>query len=227
MIENPDPESLLDSLVEGGVLAVDEGTDAVTTTDSFEDTRALYHDIYVEVSGTEFEETVASLFGLSREDARRVIEEGDVTRGDVTAYLALRSHLDADPPSETLARMAAVVAEIGPGSMVPDEVHEVGDESYGEFLAAHPDAVVTVWKRGCDPCEAVKDELDAILDRIPDGVAVAGIEHVPPSAFRREFRVDAAPAFLLFRGGEVAERFEGRTDPATLGAAFDAVYTRD
>lgn len=221
------PETLLDSLVEHGVVTVDEAADAVRTTDGFEATRELYHDIYVEVNEAEFERTVADLFGLDPGEASAVIQERDITREQVIALLALRSHIDRPVPTKEMAMMAAVVTDLGPGSAVPDAVREVTDESYAAFLDGNPDAVVTVWKRYCDPCEAMKGEMDDVLARVPDGVAVAGLEHVPPSAFRREFRVDAAPAVLLFRDGEVVERFEGRTDPATLGAAMDAVYRSD
>ena len=223
----PTPEMLLDSLVDHGVVAIDEETDTVRTTDEFEGTRELYHDIYVEVSEAEFERTVADLFDLDPADAGAVIEEREITREQIIAFLALRSHIDDPVPATEVAMMAAAVTELGPGSAVPDSLREITDESYGEFLDANPDAVVTVWKRYCDPCEAMKGELDDVLERVPAGIPVAGLEHVPPSAFRREFRVDAAPAVLLFRGGEVVEKFEGRTDPSTLGEAMDAVYRSD
>ena len=223
----PTPEMLLDSLVDHGVVAIDEATDTVRTTDEFEESRELYHDIYVEVSEEEFERTVADLFDLDPADAGSVIEERGITREQIVAFLALRSHIDDPVPATEVAMMAAAVTELGPGSIVPDSVREITDESYAAFLEANPDAVVTVWKRHCDPCEAMKEEFDDVLERVPDGIPVAGLEHVPPSAFRREFGVDAAPAVLLFRDGAVEEKFEGRTDPPTLGEAMDAVYRSD
>lgn len=221
-----DPERLFETLVEGNVLAV--GADeTVTTTDEFEAVRDLYHDIYDPLSDEEYHRSVATEFGLeSPEAAAEAIEDLDVTREQFVAYLALKSHLEPEFAREQLAQMAAVVTRVGPSSVVPDAVEEIDDESYEAFLDEHPDAVVTVWRRNCAPCEAMKDDLDEILASVPDDVAVAGIEPVPPSSFRRNYRVDVAPAVLLFRDGEEVERFTGGTDPTTLAEAFAETYGR-
>jgi thiol-disulfide isomerase/thioredoxin len=220
-----DPERLFETLVEANVLAVDD-EDRVTTTEDFETVRDLYHDVYDPLSEDEYYESVAGEFGLEGpEAAAEAIEDLGVTREGFVAYLALKSHLDAAFTREELARMAAVVTQVGPSSAVPAGVEEIDDEGYEAFLADHPDAVVTVWRRNCAPCDAMKDDLDGILAAIPEGVAVAGIEPVPPSDFRRNYRVDAAPAALLFRDGQEEERFTGRTDPETLAEAFAEVYS--
>jgi thioredoxin-like negative regulator of GroEL len=70
----------------------------------------------------------------------------------------------------------------------------------------------------------MKEDLDEILLSIPDGVAVAGIEPTPPSEFRRNYRVDAAPAVLIFRDDREVERFTGFTEPEKLAEAFDEAY---
>lgn len=219
-----DPERLFETLVEGDVLAVGEdGT--VTTTETFEAVRDLYHDIYDPLSDEEYHRSVASEFGLeSPAAAAEAVEDLDVTREEFVAYLALKSHLETAFAREQLARMAAVVTRVGPSSVVPDAVEEIDDEGYQAFLDEHPDAVVTVWRRNCAPCEAMKDDLDEILESIPEGVAVAGIEPDPPSSFRRNYRVDVAPAVLLFRDGEEVERFTGRTRPDVLAEAFAETY---
>lgn len=219
-----DPEQLFETLVGEAVLAVDD-EDTVTTTEEFEKVRDLYHDIYDPLSEEEYYESVASAFGLEGpQAAAEVIEDLGVTRGEFVAYLALKSHLEGEYTRDELARMAAVVTEVGPGSVVPDAVTEIDDDIFADFLADHPDVVVTVWRRSCAPCEATKEDLDEILASIPEGVAVAGIEPVPPSEFRRNYRVDAAPAILLFRDGLEEKRFTGYTDPEELAEAFDETY---
>lgn len=219
-----DPEQLFETLVGEAVLAVDED-DTVATTEEFEKVRDLYHDIYDPLSEDEYYESVASEFGLeSPQEAAEITDDLGVTRGEFVAYLALKSHLEGEYTRDELARMAAVVTEVGPGSVVPDAVTEIDDENYAAYLEDHPDAVVTVWRRSCAPCEATKEDLDEILASIPDEIAVAGIEPVPPSEFRRNYRVDAAPAILLFRDGREEERFTGYTDPEELAEAFDEMY---
>ena len=219
-----DPEALFETLVGEAVLAVDED-DSVTTTEEFEQVRDLYHDIYDPLSEDEYYESVASEFGLeSPQAAAEAVEDLGVSRGEFVAYLALKSHLEGEYSRDELARMAAVVTEVGPGSVVPDAVREIDDETYDAFLEDHPDAVVTVWRRSCAPCEATKEDLDEILAAIPDHVAVAGIEPVPPSDFRRNYRVDSAPAILVFRDGREETRFTGYTDPEELAEAFAETY---
>lgn len=219
-----DPEQLFETLVEWDVLAVGED-ETVTTTDEFEAVRDLYHDIYDPLSDEEYHRSVASEFGLEGpEAAAEAVDDLDVTREQFVAYLALKSHLDAEFTREQLAQMAAVVTQVGPSSAVPPGVEEIDDDAYEAFLDEHPDAVVTVWRRNCAPCEAMKDDLEEILASVPDEVAVAGIEPVPPSSFRRTYRVDVAPAVLLFCGGEEVERFTGGTDPETLAEAFEEAF---
>lgn len=216
-------EALFETLVEGDVLSVDE--DTVTTTTEFEDSRGIYHDSYMSVDDDVFHRAVADVFGFeSREAAAERAESQDVTREQLVAYLALDDHLDEAQTNEELARMAVVVTELGPGTPVPDAVETLTDEEYESFVSAHDRAIVTVWKHHCAPCEAMKEDLDGILDAIPDEVAVSGIDGESSSKFRREYGIDAAPALVLFEGGEFQEGFTGRATPERVETACADVY---
>lgn len=220
---DPEAEALFETLVEGGVLSVDE--DTVTTTSEFEDTRGIYHDSYMSVDNDVFHRAVADIFGFeSMEKAAERAESQDVTREQLVAYLALDDHLDGSQTTEELARMAVVITELGPGTPVPDAVETLTDEEYKEFVSAHDRAIVTVWKHHCDPCEAMKEDLDDILDGIPDEVAVSGIDGESCVEFRREYGIDAAPALVLFEDGEFREGFTGRATPERVETACAGVY---
>ena len=221
--EHVDPEAALDALVAAG--AVDEAEDGtLSTTSEFEDARRIYHDTYADADDATLTETVADVFGLDPDEAAAHVEDGHVTREEVVAYLSVRSFLDDTPDPTTLAVMVHLLVEIGPGSPVPPSLRELSDDDYRAFLDDEPDAFVTVWKQFCDPCEATKAVLDDILDALPAGVAAAGVDGEAVPEFRREFGVDAAPAFCLFRGGELAEAYAGRGRPERLGERFEAVY---
>jgi thioredoxin-like negative regulator of GroEL len=84
--------------------------------------------------------------------------------------------------------------------------------------------VVTVWKTGCHPCEAMKEDLDEILDRVPDGVAVAGVDGEAVPSFRLAYGVDSAPAVLAFEAGELVDSLSGRRSPVALERFFADVY---
>jgi thiol-disulfide isomerase/thioredoxin len=216
-------EDALDRLIDAG--AVDEADDGtLSTTQAFEDVRDVYHDTYGNATESVFHDTVADLFDIDREAAADRVEREDVTREELVAYLAAQSFLDDPPDRETLAHMAAVLVELGPGSPVPDALTELDDGSYEAFLDDHPDALLSVWTHGCAPCDAMKADLDAILSALPDGVAAAGLDGETAVDFRREFDVDAAPALLLFRDGRLEATLTGRHSPEALEEEFEGVY---
>lgn len=220
---NVDVEATLDQLIEAG--AVDEADDGtLSTTPAFEDTRVVYHDTYAHMDEEGFHDTVADLFGIDRDDVAAHVETTELTRDELVAYLSIRSFLDESFPRGTLAVMADILVQIGPGTPVPPEVTELTDEDYETFLVDEPDAIVTVWKHGCDPCEQMKGDLDAILTNVPDGVAVAGVDGESVDSFRADYEVNAAPAVLLFRDGDLQETVTGRKSPKALADAFDSVY---
>jgi thiol-disulfide isomerase/thioredoxin len=169
-------------------------------------------------------DTVADLFGIEEEAALDLLERGEVTTEDVVAYLAIQSFADETLETAEHAMMAELLVRLGPKTPVPTGVEEVDDDSYRAFLDDHPHAVVTVWKHDCDPCEAMKGDLEAILELLPDAVAVAGVDGENVPEFRSVFGVDAAPAVLCFRDGTLEAVETGRKRPGELGALFADVY---
>jgi thiol-disulfide isomerase/thioredoxin len=219
----PDADALLDTLIEAGVVVEhDDGT--LETTPDYEGTRGVYHDTYAAVSESEFRDTLVEVFDLDPETADEEIERQGVTRDELVAFLALRSFLDDPPDTLRLAMLARLVTTIGPASAVPPALREVDDEDYRPFLDEHPDALVTVWKTNCAPCDAMKGDLDEILGAVPEDVAVAGVDGGVVSAFRREFEVNAAPAVLYFRDGTLVEKETGRKTVDELADRFAAIY---
>lgn len=219
-----DPEHLLDVLVDEDVLEVDPETDEVGTTESFELAREIYLDTYLEVPDEVFNETIADVFGLeSAAEAAEHVDELGITREEFANYMALQSVLEGVGHDE-VAAMANLVTEVGPASQVPAAVERLDDESYRSFLDENDRAVVTVWRRNCSPCDSLKAELDEVLAALPEGAAVGGVDGEDVIDFRDEFDVDAAPAILLFEGGELLEKLTGYTDPATLAETVDALY---
>jgi thiol-disulfide isomerase/thioredoxin len=219
----PDTDALLDHLIAAGV-GVEHDDGRLETTAEYEETRSVYHDTYADISGAEFRQTLVDVFDLDPETADEEIDEQGVTRDELIAFLALRSFLDDPPDHLRLAMLARLTATVGPASAVPPALREIDDEDYESFLAEYPDAVVTVWKTGCAPCDAMKSELDEILAVVPEGVAVVGVDGGVVSEFRRAFEVNAAPAVLCFRDGDLAAVETGRQTVEQLDEQFTAVY---
>jgi thiol-disulfide isomerase/thioredoxin len=223
---NVDPEAALDRLVAAGAVEeADDGT--LTTTEAYERTRVVYHDTYGGADEETVVEALSDVFGLDTDTVAAYVDEHDVGPADLVAYLSLQSFLDPVPDRALLATMAGLVVEIGPGSPVPGQLRELDDDSYEAFLSEHPDAVLTVWKTGCHPCDAMKADLDEILERVPDGVAVAGLDGESVPSFRLAYGVDSAPAVLAFRDGELVESLTGQRSPVALERFFSVVYGVD
>jgi thiol-disulfide isomerase/thioredoxin len=219
------PEELLETLLDEEVLAIDDRTGAVTTTAGFEDTYSVYLDTYLSVPREEFVASVTETFALdSAELAAGRIEDLAVTREQLAAYLSLRSVLEGGYDPETLTRMAVVVADLEPETPVPDRLELLDDETFGPFVRTHDRAILTVWARRCAPCEAIKDDLDAVLDTVPEEAAVAGIDGDRARKFCSTHDVDAAPAIVYFENGRHRRTTVGRSTPPDVAAAIEAVY---
>ncbi|MFC7187849.1 thioredoxin family protein [Halorubrum yunnanense] len=219
------PEALLDDLRDEGVVRIDEGTDEVATTEAFEADREVYYDTYVAMPDDEFHESVADVFGLdSAAEAASRVAELDVSREEFATFLTLRSNVDGSYATPELTAMAQMATELGPETPVPDGVEHLDDESYDSFVDEHERCVVTVWKLFCDPCEAMKAELDEVLAAFPDDAAVGGIAGERSPGFCQSVGVNAAPAFVLFEDGAAVDVITGRTDPSALAERVADVY---
>ncbi|WP_137283192.1 thioredoxin [Halorussus salinisoli] len=215
-----DSEALFDALVEERVLAV--GDAGVRTTDEFDDTHAIYHDSYVGVDDSEFHEAVAATFGLPDADAAAdLVAERGVSRAEFVCYLAVQSHVEREFPAEDLAAMTVMVFETVPDSPVPPEIADVTDDPQS-FLAGRDRAVVSVWKRFCDPCEATKADLPTILDATPDDAAIAGIDGEVAVAFCETHAVESAPGFVVVDGPD--RRTVCESDADAVAETLRAVY---
>lgn len=219
-----DPEARFDYLVERDVL-VEREDGTVVTSDEFQSALGVYEDSYLDESDESFVETVASVFDLAPDRAAERVEETGMTRRELATFLALRSYLDdPDRTRDELALMAAMVEGIEPASPVPAELTEVSDDGFEEYVDRQGDVVVFVFTRNCSPCDALKDDLPAIQEAAPEAVSFAGVDGDEAPAFRRAFEVSVAPTTLVFVGGDLVERVEGRRPVPTVVDVLEDAY---
>lgn len=222
-------EERYEFLLDSGVLVEEREDERLAASEAYDAERGVYHDTYGDASDEVFHETLASLFGMSVEEAEAKAEELEITRAELVAYLSLKGYFKRQAPetevsNDELLHLATLMAGVSPTSPVPDGMEELDDESYEAFLEANPDAVLFVWKLHCEPCDRMKEELDAILDVVPDGVAVAGVDGESVREFREAFDVDAAPSTLTFADGEFVESVSGSRTPAQLDEMFAVAF---
>jgi thiol-disulfide isomerase/thioredoxin len=218
-----DPEARLEFLIGRDVL-VERDDGRITATQEFELDRGVYVDSYADSSDAEFRQTVAELFDLSPAQAAARIEELSLSRWEIATYLTLREFISVALPADALLELAAMTADAGSASPVPLEMDELFDEDWDQFVADHGDVVLFVFQQACDPCEAMKRELDEIRAQAPGDVVFAGLNGDEVPEFRREFDVTVAPTTLVFADGNLAAEREGYASPETLAETFDDAY---
>lgn len=135
-----------------------------------------------------------------------------------------------DPDFEELLTAAVVLAYVergmppthgSPSSFLPVE----GDRlrTLVELLDR---AFVYVWRDDCDPCRAMKAELDDIFETRPDDIALLSVYGQDcPALLDREFGVPGAPALLSVVDGEVDARMYGPQYASVIEREFDTLRT--
>lgn len=222
----PDTEALLEALLAKDALEeTDDG--AIRLTTAFEDTLDLYEQSYGDLDDDRFVGAVADAFDVSTEEARRRVEDGEVTREEFVAYLALGAHFeehDHDSPTAVeRAVMASLVTEVSPATPVPLELSDVTADPTA-FLDGVERALVFVWKKQCDPCREMKRDLEETLSALPAELPVAGVDGEAAPAFCERFDVTAAPAVVCIRGGELVRVETGYRSPEAIGSLVEEAF---
>lgn len=223
----PEAETLVDALFDYEVL-IEEEDGTVRTSEVFEHRRSINNDTYLDMDEETLEAAVSDVFDVPAPEVHEQLEAESLTPEAVSTFFALKGHvdeLDRDQPDPgLLAAMAEVVVEVEPKSPVPPELQTLDDEGYRDFIDDAGDAVIIVFKRECEPCEATKDNLQAIAAAAPDSTVFAGVNAADVPGFLREFEVEAAPTSLIFVDGELAASLRGHRPIDTYQETFAEVY---
>lgn len=106
--------------------------------------------------------------------------------------------------------------------MAGDKTLEFTDDNFEtEVLKSDQPVLVDFWAEWCMPCRALGPTIDEIATEYADKAKVGKLntEHSPTIGPR--YNVQAIPTILLFKGGEVVQKFVGVTGKDDLAAAID------
>ena len=100
---------------------------------------------------------------------------------------------------------------------------EFNDDNFeSDVLQASEPVLVDFWAEWCMPCKALGPVIDDVAKTYAGKVKVGKMntdssQHVPV-----KYNIQAIPTVLIFKGGEVVQKFVGLTTKKDLSAALDA-----
>ena len=100
---------------------------------------------------------------------------------------------------------------------------KVTDSTF-EQMVVESDKLVLVdfWAEWCGPCKMIAPILDQIAQELDGKLVIGKLDIDENQDTAMAFGVMSIPTLLLFKGGEVVERFQGVPPRSKLEAALDS-----
>lgn len=204
------PERVVESLVDGEALV--ETEEGFGVAESFTDSIERTYESVRGLDESAVEDRVAD--AVDDGDQRALVTEvGTDDREFLALYLALTERLPS-LPAETRIRTVPLLQgfrgspprdEGAPEGFVP--IH--GDRMR-TITRLFPRSIVYVWLDDCEPCDAMRETFEDLLDGPPDGVELFAVYGPDYAEFlHEEYDVKGGPVTLFMLGDRVDARYYG------------------
>lgn len=95
------------------------------------------------------------------------------------------------------------------------------DNFNDEVLQAGEPVLVDFWAEWCMPCKALGPTIDELATDYAGRVKVGKVDLDTNQSLSAQYEISAIPTVLLFKGGEVREKFIGLRSKRDLAASLD------
>lgn len=102
-------------------------------------------------------------------------------------------------------------------------VLELTDANFNtEVLASNQPVLVDFWAPWCGPCKMIAPTIDAVATEYLGKARVGKVNTDDNPKIATEYDISAIPALLVFKGGQVVDRFVGVVNKDKLANSLNA-----
>ncbi len=106
--------------------------------------------------------------------------------------------------------------------MASDAVLELTDDNFEtEVLNSDQPVLVDFWAEWCMPCRMIAPTIEELAGEYQGKVKVGKVDTDANRDVSVKFGINAIPTILLFKGGEVVQKFVGVTPKQEFAKALD------
>ena len=108
--------------------------------------------------------------------------------------------------------------------MASENVKEFTDQNFEtEVLGANEPVLVDFWAEWCMPCRMLAPTIDKIADAYEGKVKVGKVDTDSNREVAMKYQINAIPTVILFKNGQVAQKFVGMKQEREFKEAIDSL----